>query len=87
MRPKMESGHFCILYISMLPDVLNHLHVILFQLKINFEMILYLILGLRNTEDISWNLRIFNLEIPTIGCHDTVTWGAGFSLSTLRRIT
>lgn len=50
-------------------------------------MILYLFWGLRNTEDISWNLRIFNLEIPTVGCHDTVTWGAGFSLSRLRRIT
>lgn len=38
----MESGLCFIFYISMLPDVLNHMHVILSQLKINFEMILYL---------------------------------------------
>ena len=50
-------------------------------------MILYLFSGLRDTEDISWNLGIFNLEIPIIGYHDSVTRGAGFSLSTLRRIT
>ena len=51
-------------------------------------MVLYLLLGLRNSEDnTSWRVGMFNLESHTLLCTYSVAWGTEFRPSTLEGMT